>query len=95
MEPRDLRGLVDLETDDSILEDLMLRNYGGKIFPEQIEVETLHDRTKRYKFLRLNIGTLIAFLEDYNPRCNYTVRNSGNGKTLIKRRVFSASLGVN
>ena len=60
----DLRGLVDLETSDRRLEDLIICEYEGEIFEEQHRIVKENNGDKLYQFFRLRIIYLLKFLGD-------------------------------
>ena len=91
----DLRGLVDLETPDSELEDLMLKEYRGKLFENQHQVINSKDGNRSYKFLHLNIVYALDFLEKFGENFSYVLIKTSDKKVLMQREVARLEICLN
>jgi hypothetical protein len=88
------KGLVNLETPDRELEDLIIREYQGKLFEEQHFVEGLGN-AKLFKFFKLRIFYLLGFLEKYGKNYSYIVRRCSDNKIIMKREVVRFAYSPN
>jgi hypothetical protein len=91
----DLRGLVDLETTDRILEDLVIKEYRGKLFEEQHQVVKLPDKNTVYKFLRLHMIFTLDLLDKYGKNHSYLVKNSSDQKVIMHQEVMPIEYSLN
>ena len=82
--------LVDLATTDKCLEDVMIREYTGRITGKQYIVDKSDLDTKVYRFFNLEKEVLLDFLEKYGLIYEYKVLKSSDGKPIVTNKVYKA-----
>jgi hypothetical protein len=75
-----MEKIVDLFTHDRDLEDLMLSEFPGKIFPEQYEKDTT-ENPHLFCFYGLDYMSVSDFLK--NKNFEYELKDSSSGKLVL------------
>ena len=73
---------ADLFTTNKYLETIMLEQYPGRMYENQIKKDTTDPQKKIYSFYDLDLFVLSSFL-DKCPMFQYEIRNSETGQYLI------------
>ncbi len=84
-----LMGLVDFETADKNLEDLIIQRYEGRLRENQHSVEKDASGEKVYRFRYLSTIYMLKFIGQFCEDKTYTLRKSLDGTILLQQRIES------